>query len=208
MAKRSTAADPLPLAATQMSAASSGDAGSRGELTMADKVGVKVATRAALDIDSVVRFKTTMGSLLGGATPIGGVYPSVTVDMSDKAPIVDVVIAVRWPCPLTSVCQAVRSNVAAELIRLTGVRPSRVNVTVGQIVSPEQVVQKKKGFVELPAPAPASDEHTTDESSAATSPAAQQSAPRHAADADATDELRPVGSADAATHYMAKEDIR
>lgn len=127
-------------------------AGARGALVIADKVGAKIAERAALDVDGVVRYKTTMGSLLGGAGPIGGVYPSVTVDMSDSAPRVAAVIAVQWPCPVTQVCRDVQAHIAAELLRLTGIAPARVDVAVAQIVSSEEVVTQKKGFVELPAP--------------------------------------------------------
>ncbi|NDZ93967.1 Asp23/Gls24 family envelope stress response protein [Streptomyces sp. SID6673] len=132
-----------------------------GTLNIADRVGEKIAVRAALDVDGVVRHQTSLGSMLSGATPgravAGGDYPQATVDMSVTAPSVRLTIAVRWPCRLTDVCRQVRGVTADELARLTGVRPGRVDVTVAAVLSGPVVSADRTGpgFVELPAPQPA-----------------------------------------------------
>lgn len=128
------------------------DLGHKGALVIADRVGAKIAHRAALDIDGVISHRTTVGSLLGGSTLLGGVYPAVSIDMSESAPVVDVDLAVSWPTAVAQVCRHVRDHVGDELARLTGVRPAQVNVSVAHIVSEKQVPKSSKGFVEIPAP--------------------------------------------------------
>ncbi|MGC5256560.1 Asp23/Gls24 family envelope stress response protein [Gordonia sp. DT218] len=131
-----------------------------GSLSIADRVGEKIAVRAALDVDGVVRHQTSLGSMLSGATPgravAGGDYPQAAIDMSMTAPWVRLTIAVRWPCRLTEVCREVRGATADELARLTGVRPARVDVTVAAVLSGPALTTDRPGpgFVELPTPAP------------------------------------------------------
>ncbi|AZG48718.1 Asp23/Gls24 family envelope stress response protein [Gordonia insulae] len=130
----------------------------RGVLTIDDRVGEKIAVRAALGVDGVVRHQTSLGSLLSGSTPgralAGGDHPRATVDMSGAAPWVRIAIAVRWPCPLTEVCWQVRFAVARDILRLTGIRPSRVDVTVAAVLSAADLAdrtgEQRPGFVELP----------------------------------------------------------
>ncbi|RPA13055.1 Asp23/Gls24 family envelope stress response protein [Gordonia sp. OPL2] len=136
-------------------------ASDRGTLTIADRVGEKIAVRAALDVDGVVRHQTALGSMLSGSTPgravAGGDHPQATVDMSSAAPWVQMTIAVSWPCRLTEVCWDVRIAVTRELARLTGIRPSRVDVTVAAVLTAADQAAGSgvpAGFVELPPPAP------------------------------------------------------
>lgn len=128
----------------------------RGGLVIADRVGEKIAAAAALDIDGVVQYQGTVGSLLGGSSPgralVGSDYPQASVDMSEAAPRVAITVALQWPCAVTDVCLRVRTHVADELARLTGLRPSRVDVTVAQILSREASRRRRSGFVDLPNP--------------------------------------------------------
>ncbi|MGC4960288.1 Asp23/Gls24 family envelope stress response protein [Gordonia sp. DT101] len=127
-----------------------------GSLSIADRVGEKIAVRAALDVDGVIRHQTSLGSMLSGATPgravAGGDYPQAVVDMSMTAPWVRLTIAVRWPCRLTDVCREVRGVTADELARLTGVRPARVDVRVAAVLSGPALGADRPGlgFVEVP----------------------------------------------------------
>ncbi|WHU48714.1 Asp23/Gls24 family envelope stress response protein [Gordonia sp. L191] len=130
-------------------APATGDA--KGALIIADRVGAKIARRAALDIDGVTRYSNTIGSLLGPGA-LGAAYPAVRVDMSDTAPLVEVTVALTWPCAVAQVCRDVRAHVADELARLTGIRPSRVDVTVGTITTDNGNSTTRDGYVELPAP--------------------------------------------------------
>lgn len=111
----------------------------RGALVIDNRVGEKIAARAALDVDGVVPYASTITSLLGGAARSGHSvdgddYPRARVDMSQAAPTVSVSVALRWPSPVTAVSQQVRRHVADELARLTGQRPLWVDVTVAQLV--------------------------------------------------------------------------
>ncbi|WP_338836296.1 Asp23/Gls24 family envelope stress response protein [Gordonia polyisoprenivorans] len=130
-------------------APATGDA--KGALIIADRVGAKIARRAALDIDGVTRYSNTIGSLLGPGA-LGAAYPAVRVDMSDTAPLVEVTVALTWPCAVAQVCRDVRAHVADELARFTGIRPSRVDVTVGTITTDNGDSTTRDGYVELPAP--------------------------------------------------------
>ncbi|RPA62344.1 Asp23/Gls24 family envelope stress response protein [Gordonia oryzae] len=129
-------------------APATGDA--KGSLIIADRVGAKIARRAALDINGVIRYSNTIGSLLGPGA-LGAAYPAVRIDMSDTAPLVEVTVALTWPCAVAQVCRDVRAHVADELARLTGIRPSRVDVTVGTITTDKPNSATRDGYVELPA---------------------------------------------------------
>ncbi|MFW0792542.1 Asp23/Gls24 family envelope stress response protein [Gordonia sp. CPCC 205515] len=110
----------------------------RGTLTIDDRVGEKIAVRTALGVDGVIEHRSKLGALLSGSTPgramMGSDYPSASIDMSSVAPHVAMNIAVRWPAPVTAICQRVRTEVAAELERLTGIRPERVDVSIAAVV--------------------------------------------------------------------------
>lgn len=131
--------------------AASGTGDTKGALVIADRVGAKIARRAALEVDGVIRSSSAIGSLLGPG-PLGSAYPSVRVDMADAAPIVEVRVALRWPCAVGEVSRTVSRHVAHELARLTGIRPSRVNVEVAVITSEREESASRDGYVELPAP--------------------------------------------------------
>lgn len=138
------------------------DATARGGLVIADRVGEKTAVRAALGVDGVIAHQTTLGSMLAGSTPgraiAGGDYPQASVDMSAATPRVQVTIAVRWPCRLTDVCLMVRDAVTRDLDRLTGHRPSRVDVSVAAVVNIADIAatgDPRRGYTELPPVPPA-----------------------------------------------------
>ncbi|MGW0037384.1 DUF6286 domain-containing protein [Gordonia sp. NPDC003376] len=122
--------------------------GNRGELIIRDRVLEQIACRAVLDIDGMTESTGRAGALLGGVTALGGTYPSARVDASGSAPAIEVTVAVTWPCAVTRVCRDAAANVEQELERLTGIRPSRVDIGVGRIVSREGTA--RKGFAVLP----------------------------------------------------------
>ncbi|MFT4043999.1 MAG: DUF6286 domain-containing protein [Gordonia sp. (in: high G+C Gram-positive bacteria)] len=107
----------------------------RGDLTLADRVGAKIAERAALDIDGVRKTGGAGGSVITALNPLPGGYPSAAVDMSQPVPVVRLKIAVGWPCAVAQVCATTRDHVADEMARLTGIRPARVEVRVADLVS-------------------------------------------------------------------------
>jgi len=145
-----------------------------GRLSIADTVFEKIALRAALDVDGVVRdggsVTDRLAGLVGLDSATGANYPKARVQTAGGRPIVvDVDLAVRWPCPVSAVCRQVRSHVADELERLAGDRPARVNVAVAAVLPGAAVARRRQGFVELPAPgraepaATGTDEGTSDD---------------------------------------------
>lgn len=74
--------------------------------------------------------------------------PRCVADMSDTAPLVEVTVALTWPCAVAQVCRDVCAHVADELARLTGIRPSRVDVTVGTITTDNGDSTTRDGYVE------------------------------------------------------------
>lgn len=147
-------------------------------MLIADRVGAKIAGRAALGVEGVVTSGGGLGTVLARPRTMGSTsYPAARVDMSETAPVVAVTIAVDWPCRVDEVCREVRTQVAGELARLTGVRPERVNVTVASIVTDDQNGGPTVGLVTLPTArsADGDDEHD----SAATS---EQAQPGHTGD--------------------------
>lgn len=126
MASASTLAEPASAGDTTDTTPSTGGPGS---LTIKNRVGEQIARRAALTVDGVVAHHGALGFI--GA----GDYPKVDVDLSDPLPVVGVQIAVTWPSPITRVAQGVRTAVAAELHRLTGMVAQRVDVTVSAVIT-------------------------------------------------------------------------
>lgn len=122
---------------------------------MTDLVLEKIALRAALDVDGVLRHSGSVtgrvGALLARETTAGAQYPRARVDsLAGSAHIVDVTVAARWPSPVSRLAEGVRSHVADELTRLTGSRPARVNVTVAALLPGAAAAGRRNGLIELP----------------------------------------------------------
>lgn len=125
-----------------------------GALVVADRVGVTVAERAALGVDGVVEYRSSVGGLLGGnkavRSVVGGVYPHAQIDLSAPMPRLSLQVAVTWPSKVTEVCHQLRVHVADELDRLAGVRPAAVDVEVAVLVPRAEVRDHRSGLVTLP----------------------------------------------------------
>ncbi|MCR5977157.1 Asp23/Gls24 family envelope stress response protein [Gordonia jinghuaiqii] len=125
-----------------------------GTLTIEDRVIEQIAARAALDIPGVTRYQGNVGSLLGssaGRSIIGSDLPSAHVRSSGPAARISLDLALEWPCRVADIARQARDHVTDEVARLTGVRPVRVDVTVGQLVPGSDVRRRNSGFIDLPA---------------------------------------------------------
>lgn len=100
-----------------------------GTLTIRNKAAGRIVELAALEVPGVVRSGSRIGALTGRA------LPRAIVDMTSHDPNIRVDIAVRWPMPIAAVCRQVRGKVIADLERLTGRHPSRVDVAVAEILA-------------------------------------------------------------------------
>nr|WP_221247021.1 Asp23/Gls24 family envelope stress response protein [Gordonia humi] len=124
-------------------------------MVIADRVIERIAERAALNVDGVVRQQGAVGSVLGSSTTellgLGGDLPQAEVDSAGTARRLSLTLALAWPSPVTSVCAQVRRSVADDLEEFTGDRPVRVDVTVRQLIPRGEVARRKQGYIDLPA---------------------------------------------------------
>ncbi|MFE0750655.1 Asp23/Gls24 family envelope stress response protein [Gordonia sp. NPDC058843] len=142
----------------------SGDDSPPGTLTVADRVLEKIAARAALDIPGVVRHRGGVGSVLG---PVGerSTLPNATV-LAGGARI-SLSLALEWPCAVAEVSRRTRDHVAAEVERLAGVVPLRVDVTVSRFEPRQAIRRLQRGYVDLP---PVREDTHDDDDAAALAP--------------------------------------
>ena len=105
------------------------DPGTRGTLTIRNKAAGRIVERAALDVPGVVRSDGRFGALTGRR------LPRAIVDMAPEHPNIRVDIAVGWPMPIAAVCAQVQRRVAADLERFTDRRPSRVDISVTEVIA-------------------------------------------------------------------------
>ncbi|PKZ66443.1 Asp23/Gls24 family protein [Gordonia terrae] len=125
----------------------SGDVSPPGTLTIADRVLEKVAARAALDIPGVVRHRGGVGSVLG---PVGERSTLPTASIHAGGTRITLSLALEWPCAVAEVSRRTRDHVAAEVERLTGVVPLRVDVTVSKFEPRQAIRRRQRGYVDLP----------------------------------------------------------
>lgn len=125
----------------------SGDDSPPGTLTVADRVLEKIAARAALDIPGVVRHRGGVGSVLG-AIGERSALPDATVHAGGTR--ITVSLALEWPCAVAEVSRRTRDHVAAEVERLAGIAPTRVDVTVSKFEPRQAIRRRQRGYVDLP----------------------------------------------------------
>ncbi|MCG7632555.1 Asp23/Gls24 family envelope stress response protein [Gordonia McavH-238-E] len=125
----------------------SGGVSPPGTLTIADRVLEKVAARAALDIPGVVRHRGGVGSVLG---PVGERSSLPTASIHAGGTRITLSLALEWPCAVAEVSRRTRDHVAAEVERLTGVVPLRVDVTVSKFEPRQAIRRRQRGYVDLP----------------------------------------------------------
>ena len=126
-----------------------------GTLTVADRVIEKIAARAALDIPGVVRHRGGVGSVLGVGERN---FPDAAVHAGGAR--ITLSLALEWPCAVAEVSRTTRDHVAAEVERLAGIVPLRVDVTVSKFEPRQAIRRLQKGYVDLP---PVSDEPEYDD---------------------------------------------
>ena len=124
-----------------------------GTLTVADRVIEKIAARAALDIPGVVRHRGGVGSVLGAGERN---FPDAAVHAGGAR--ITLSLALEWPCAVAEVSRSARYHVAAEVERLAGIVPLRVDVTVSKFEPRQAIRRLQKGYVDLP-PVPDEPDH-------------------------------------------------
>jgi uncharacterized alkaline shock family protein YloU len=120
------------------SAATLGDPGNRGALTVHDKVVERLASRAALETAGVHRHGAGIGKLTGRD------LPRVHVQISGDRVRAGVHIAVAWAWPLPTVVADVQANVAHALTAWAGLHVDAVDVSVPAVVNPDDATPRPR----------------------------------------------------------------
>ena len=135
MEPRHALPDPTDVTAPDAGAHTDAD-GPRGRNAYSTKAVTKIIAAAIRTVPGTASLDSTFGRS----------YPRIDVQIDDEYDTLscDLIIAATWPSPVTSVAETVRSTVDAWVRGMTGIRPVRINVTVGPVepgpaVSEEQL---------------------------------------------------------------------
>ncbi|HEY5855555.1 MAG TPA: hypothetical protein VIW24_16280 [Aldersonia sp.] len=99
------------------------DPGRRGELIIRNRALSRIVEHVVLEVSGVVRTGARRRDL-----------PRAVVDASLPEPNILVDVALAWPGPVARQCREIRGRIDSEVTRLTGRRPSRIDVTVSTLV--------------------------------------------------------------------------
>lgn len=106
---------------------SPGDEGTRGGLTVADRVIDKIASHAASSVEGVVDSGSTLDKVVGRR------LPRATSEVRGQHARVHVEVAVQWPLALSEIAAQVRSTVSRAVTDLAGLHVPAVDVTVARV---------------------------------------------------------------------------
>lgn len=103
----------------------------RGELVLHDKVVVRIAELAALDIRGVTRQSGRLSKVTGRD------LPRVSATIAGSRARVQLDVAAIWPQPLSQLAATVRDRVRQRVATLTGLQVDAVDVSIRALVSPD-----------------------------------------------------------------------
>ena len=112
----------------------------RGDTIISDNVVSKIAGIAAQEIEGIQMGGGTaraVGGFLDSVTS-GGQTRGVSVEVGEQEAAVDLSMAVEYGKPVPQIAEAVRQNVINRVENLTGLRVVEVNITVNDVLLPEE----------------------------------------------------------------------
>jgi uncharacterized alkaline shock family protein YloU len=107
------------------------DPGSRGELVIRGRAVSRIVERAVLDVPGVLRSSSRIGPITRRE------LPRAVVDMSTPHPNIRVDVALSWPSPVAALCRDIRDRIDAEVARIVGREPSRIDIAVTELIAEE-----------------------------------------------------------------------
>jgi uncharacterized alkaline shock family protein YloU len=123
----------------------------RGATSISDAVVSKIAGIAAQEVEKVQMGGGTaaaVGSFLGNVTgavtgsnsAVGSVSltSGVSVEVGEEEAAVDLTMAIEYGTPIPQTAEEVRHNVVNRVENLTGLRVTEVNITVNDVLFPEE----------------------------------------------------------------------
>ncbi len=119
----------------------------RGSTRIEDNVVAKVAGIAAQEVEGIQMGGGTaraVGGFLDSVTGAGGQARGVAVEVGEEETAIDLSMAVEYGRPIPQISEAVRRNVINRIENLAGLRVTEVNVTVNDILLPEERSQLQR----------------------------------------------------------------
>jgi uncharacterized alkaline shock family protein YloU len=118
----------------------------RSGTLISDNVVSKIAGIAAQEIEGIQMGGGTaraVGGFLDSVTS-GGQTRGVSVEVGEQETAVDLSMAVEYGKPVPQIAEAVRRNVINRVENLTGLRVTEVNITVNDVLLPEERPQLER----------------------------------------------------------------
>jgi uncharacterized alkaline shock family protein YloU len=115
--------------------------GEHGGTSISDNVVSKIAGIAAQEVEGIQMGGGTaraVSGFLDSVTSSGGLARGVSVQVGEEEAAIDLTLAVEYGRPVPQVSEAVRHNVINRVENLTGFRVVEVNITVNDVLLPEE----------------------------------------------------------------------
>jgi uncharacterized alkaline shock family protein YloU len=121
----------------------------RGRTTMSDAVVTKIAGIAALEVEGIEMGGGTaraVGGFLDSITGGGGGHQArgVSVEVGEEEAAVELSMSVEYGKTIPQLSEAVRRNVISRVESLTGLRVVEVNITVNDVLLPEELPEGER----------------------------------------------------------------
>ncbi len=118
----------------------------RGSTTISDAVVAKVAGIAAQEVEGVQMGGGTARAVGGFLDSVAGGGPTrgVSVEVGEEEAAADLSMAVEYGKAIPQISEAVRSNVIKRVENLVGLRVTEVNITVNDVLLPEERSQLQR----------------------------------------------------------------
>jgi uncharacterized alkaline shock family protein YloU len=117
----------------------------RGATTISDTVVSKVAGIAALEVEGIEMggaTSRTVGGFLDSWTGSGGRQArGVSVEVGEQEAAIELSMAVEYPKSIPQISETVRNNVINRVENLVGLNVVEVNITVNDILLPQEQPQ-------------------------------------------------------------------
>ena len=119
----------------------------RGRTTISNGVVSKIAGIAAQEVEGIQMGGGTaaaIGGFLDSVTGGGGQARGVSVEIGEEETAIDLSMAIEYGKPIPQISDAVRRNVINRIENLTGLRVTEINITVNDVLLPEERPQLER----------------------------------------------------------------
>lgn len=122
----------------------------RGVTVIADGVVVQLAGMAASEIDGVHmggQTSRSAGNVLSGITGSSGTRRGISVEVGQLETALDLTMGLTYGKNIVETTEAVRRNIRARVESITGLKVTELNITINDIVFPEDAPPPGYGSV-------------------------------------------------------------